>query len=119
MEMCYDGALVMPSSYAVMNEDEMTYVEGGGYVGVTIKLPKAVIKMGAVLGGAFVGAYVGWYCKGLAATGPAGTGAAAVIVAAVSGVVGWAIQKRYSSISIGRYIPCFSWHKTIDMNRYI
>ena len=27
--MCYDGALVMPSSYAVMNEEEMTYVEGG------------------------------------------------------------------------------------------
>lgn len=30
MEMCYDGTLVMPSSYAVMSEDEMTYVEGGG-----------------------------------------------------------------------------------------
>ena len=30
MEMCYDGALVMPSSYAVMSEEEMTYVEGGG-----------------------------------------------------------------------------------------
>lgn len=29
MEMCYDGALVMPSSYAMMTEDEMTYVEGG------------------------------------------------------------------------------------------
>lgn len=29
MEMCYDGALVMPSNYAVMNEEEMTYVEGG------------------------------------------------------------------------------------------
>ncbi len=29
MEMCYDGALVMPASYAVMNEEEMTYVEGG------------------------------------------------------------------------------------------
>lgn len=28
--MCYDGALVMPSSYAVMDEEEMTYVEGGG-----------------------------------------------------------------------------------------
>ena len=27
MEMCYDGALVMPSSYAVMDEEEMTYVE--------------------------------------------------------------------------------------------
>lgn len=29
MEMCYDGTLVMPINYAVMNEDEMTYVEGG------------------------------------------------------------------------------------------
>lgn len=29
MVMTYDGALVMPSSYAVMNEEEMTYVEGG------------------------------------------------------------------------------------------
>lgn len=29
MEMCYDGALVMPSSYAVMNSEEMTYVDGG------------------------------------------------------------------------------------------
>ena len=28
MKMCYDGALVMPSSYVVMNETEMTYVEG-------------------------------------------------------------------------------------------
>ena len=28
-EMCYGGTLVMPSDYAVMNEDEMTYVEGG------------------------------------------------------------------------------------------
>ena len=29
MDMCYDGALVMPSSYVVMDEEEMTYVEGG------------------------------------------------------------------------------------------
>ena len=29
MEMCYDGALVMPSSCALMSEDEMTYVDGG------------------------------------------------------------------------------------------
>lgn len=29
MDMCYDGTLVMPSSYAVMDEDEMSYVEGG------------------------------------------------------------------------------------------
>lgn len=29
MEMCYDGALVMPKNYAVMSEEEMVYVEGG------------------------------------------------------------------------------------------
>ena len=29
MDMCYDGALVMPSSYAVIGEEEMMYVEGG------------------------------------------------------------------------------------------
>ena len=29
MEMCYDGTLVMPKNYAVVNEEEMTYVEGG------------------------------------------------------------------------------------------
>ena len=37
--MCYDGTLVMPSSYAVMSEDEMTYVEGGALS----KLDKALI----------------------------------------------------------------------------
>lgn len=29
MEMCYDGTLVMPSNYVVMDEGEMTYVDGG------------------------------------------------------------------------------------------
>lgn len=28
MEMCYNGALVMPSSYAMMDEEEMMYVKG-------------------------------------------------------------------------------------------
>lgn len=27
MDMCYDGALVLPSSYAVMDEEEMCYTE--------------------------------------------------------------------------------------------
>lgn len=29
MEMCYNGALVMPSKYALVSNDEMEYVEGG------------------------------------------------------------------------------------------
>lgn len=29
MNMTYDGVLVMPSDYAVVHEDEMTYLDGG------------------------------------------------------------------------------------------
>lgn len=29
MEMCYNGALVMPSNYAVISNDEMEYIDGG------------------------------------------------------------------------------------------
>lgn len=44
----YDGALVMPKNYAVVTEDEMAYVEGGGvaqklvYQGVKIGVNKLV-----------------------------------------------------------------------------
>lgn len=31
MEMCYNGTLVMPKNFAVVNDEEMTYVEGGWY----------------------------------------------------------------------------------------
>lgn len=30
MEMCYDGALVMPKNYATVNDEEMTYIDAGG-----------------------------------------------------------------------------------------
>lgn len=36
MEMTYDGVLTMPSSYAVMDEEEMTYVEGGKKYGYSV-----------------------------------------------------------------------------------
>lgn len=32
MEMCYDGALVMPKNYVVVNEEEMEYIDGGIYI---------------------------------------------------------------------------------------
>lgn len=36
MELCYEGALVMPSNYVILSDDEMTYVEGGAtYSGAT------------------------------------------------------------------------------------
>ena len=36
MEMCYDGALVMPSNYAVMDEEEMMYIEAGKKITITL-----------------------------------------------------------------------------------
>ncbi len=32
MTMTYDGTMVMPKNYAVVTEDEMTYVDGGAYI---------------------------------------------------------------------------------------
>ncbi|SEQ37943.1 hypothetical protein SAMN02910289_01890 [Lachnospiraceae bacterium RM5] len=44
MEMCYDGALVMPSNYVVMNDEEMCYLEGGKKLAyISNKALKAVI----------------------------------------------------------------------------
>ena len=52
MEMCYNGALVMPSSYAVMDEEEMTYVEGGGTFYIKISKNSFVIHaLSAIAGG--------------------------------------------------------------------
>ncbi|MBA4688318.1 MAG: hypothetical protein H2184_14265 [Candidatus Galacturonibacter soehngenii] len=34
MEMTYDGTMVMPSGCTLMNEEEMTYLEGGGTIKV-------------------------------------------------------------------------------------
>jgi hypothetical protein len=54
MDLCYDGALVMPSNYALMNEEEMTYVEGGGTLtfGITISKNSMIIGLLSAIGGA-------------------------------------------------------------------
>lgn len=50
MEMCYDGALVMPRNYAVMSEDEMMYVEGGMSTKDKSAIIVSVVAVGAALG---------------------------------------------------------------------
>lgn len=57
MVMTYDGALVMPSSYAVMEQEEMTYVEGGGTVRVTVK-KSTIQNLISVISGAVTGTAV-------------------------------------------------------------
>lgn len=58
MEMCYDGALVMPTNYAIMNEDEMTYVEGGGTFYVEIGANSFVMTALATISGGLTTAKV-------------------------------------------------------------
>ena len=45
MDMCYDGALVLPSSYAVMDEEEMCYTEGGRVVTINRKTIRSAFAM--------------------------------------------------------------------------
>ena len=52
MEMTYNGTLMMPANYAVVNEEEMTYVEGGGTAYVKVGNNSFVIHALAALGGA-------------------------------------------------------------------
>ncbi|MBQ5473390.1 MAG: hypothetical protein IIT65_01550, partial [Lachnospiraceae bacterium] len=85
MEMCYDGALVMPSSYAVMDEEEMTYVEGGlckKYSGAT---GWAVASILTSTGASFQ-AIGGWLSKTIF-TGCLAGGPIAWIIGAVSSLI--------------------------------
>lgn len=103
MVMCYDGALVMPSSYAVMNEDEMTYVDGGikACLKTTASAAERELKANAALYGAIAtGSGVGGMVTSIT-----GIGVAAFLVAGGAGVISsqmysaWksarAIKKKY------------------------
>lgn len=114
MEMCYEGALVMPSSYAVMDEEEMPYVEGGSAkewaVGIASGLiANAIWTLGnhAITSGMVKTALV--VCSGAAKTVWAGITSAAsfiwntpVALAILTGTVG---------IGVGVVYGYYKWKK--------
>lgn len=51
IKMVYDGTLVMPTSYALMDREELTYVDGGGTFKVQIGEKSFVMGALGVLGG--------------------------------------------------------------------
>ncbi len=80
--MCYDGALVMPSSYAVMDEEEMTYVEGGAWSTYTGNY--AIIGITCMLGASYTcGSAVAKLGKALCASACSGWGLVIAIACAV------------------------------------
>ncbi len=58
MDMCYEGALVMPSNYVVMDEEEMTYVEGS--IKVSSWIVGAAIDVGLSALGIWNVSAIGW-----------------------------------------------------------
>ena len=94
MDMCYDGTLVMPSSYAVMDEDEMSYVEGGGSITINrSSIKKAIGKVFQVISGIST---IAWLANaqasqiaGLVAKSAIAIGKA---ILSVGGFAGFAIQ---------------------------
>ncbi|GAA4077043.1 hypothetical protein GCM10022410_22260 [Amphibacillus indicireducens] len=107
--------MVLPASYAVIEEEEMMYLDGGGFVGLHINLSAKTRGMAAVVAGGFAAGVVGWYVKDLALTGPWGAGAAAAITATTAGVVGYAVKNKLKRISVGVNIPFVSWSKTVTI----
>lgn len=63
MEMCYNGTLVMPKTYAVVSNEEMTYIDGGDAKNFANNLKglwnKSEIYRHALKAGGFSWGYIG------------------------------------------------------------
>lgn len=79
-----------------------------GFVGVYLNLGPKVRSMGGWAAGTFAGGYVGWYAKQLAALGPWGAGAAALVTASTVLTVKWAVENHVRVVPIGQNIPGFN-----------
>lgn len=104
MEICYDGNLVMPSNYVVVNVDEMEYVDGG-VIYTSAECKQIVTGLGLASGqvliamattAAIVSKVIKW-AKGVG--GPIAwiLGAAGSLVASAIGKIAWGIG--YGAIS--------------------
>lgn len=103
MEMCYNDALVMPNSFDIINEEEMTYIDGGKTVTVTFSRDFLRDCVTAGLSGA---------CAAIAgAIGTLGTPVVGAVCAAFGAALGWvvggSISRAYikSDQSIRVWIP--------------
>lgn len=99
MEMCYDGILMMPNSYAVMDDQEMTYVDGGisysqNWFGTTFTFTStecraiALILGGIATSAAVFSAYMGCIAVGAAVPTFGLSLATAGVIAAFSALAG-------------------------------
>ncbi|MBE5964287.1 MAG: hypothetical protein E7252_05050 [Lachnospira sp.] len=115
--MCYDGALVMPSSYAVMSEEEMTYVEGGGWS--TYKGMEAIMGITAMIGcsAAFMGISKSIVAS-MVATAATGIGLLATIALAGGLSLSLAISAYQGTLALAAAVNMVnSYSKTKSFNK--
>lgn len=68
MEMNYGGAMVLPRNYVVMNEEEMTYVEGGATYTVYGKAGEIRTRLNIIIGACIAGTITASALGGLLGT---------------------------------------------------
>lgn len=98
-----------------ISESGVRTTEYRGFVGVYVHLGPKVRAMNGWAAGAFAGGYVGWYAKQLAAAGPWGAGAAALITASAAATVKWAVENGVRTVPIGSQIPGFSLSYNVNV----
>lgn len=91
MEMCYNGALVMPSNYAIVNDNEMEYVDGGFYISYNtiraVVLTACINPIGATLVGIACYKLAGYITAKAAILGAKIGALGGPLVSAISGAV--------------------------------
>ena len=102
MEMCYNGALVMPSNYAIVNDNEMEYVEGGGTLAITLK--KEFLRDFVTASCSAIGIIIGTII-----VGGSSAGTAAVVGGAIGGALGWIIGGTLSRKFINKDLKFSVW----------
>ena len=100
MEMCYDGALVMPKNCAIVSEEEMTYVDGGGIlydisIGLLTGLVSAALfeSRKAIVAAAVKGAVAayGWVSSVVSSAAAWAVANPAVALGILAGVTGFVV----------------------------
>jgi len=81
--------MVLPASYAVIEEEEMMYLEGGGKV--TVRVSKAFMRDALTASATAAATVLGWAIatKLVALTGGALSPLGGVIASAAGGAIGW------------------------------
>ena len=114
MEMSYAGALVMPSNFVIVDENEMIYVEGGKVTTTTYTNKSGYLMMyGLAVALGANASYGGYLTAGIVATGVGVP--LAVLTAATAGWQAWYAGKLVDAASDAEVLyPRYGKYKIVS-----